>query len=78
MFTQHFAATEMPEGGARRQRAVSEACPSHAPGVVGAIIPWNFPLILLGFKLGPALFAGNTLFVKPAASTPLSTLRRGG
>lgn len=44
-------------------------------GVVGAIIPWNYPLLILGFKLPPALLAGNTLIVKPAPTTPLSTLK---
>jgi len=44
-------------------------------GVVGAIIPWNYPLLILGFKLPPALLAGNTLVVKPAPTTPLATLR---
>ena len=44
-------------------------------GVVAAIVPNNFPLTLLGTKLGPALVAGNTIVVKPAASTPLATLR---
>ncbi|MEM6707861.1 MAG: aldehyde dehydrogenase family protein [Pseudomonadota bacterium] len=44
-------------------------------GVVGAIVPWNFPLILMMFKLPPALIAGNTIVVKPAPTTPLSTLR---
>lgn len=44
-------------------------------GVVGAIVPWNFPLILMAFKVPPALIAGNTLVVKPAPTTPLSTLR---
>ncbi len=44
-------------------------------GVVGAIIPWNFPLILLTIKLAPALLAGNTLIIKPAPTTPLSTLK---
>ena len=43
-------------------------------GVVGAIIPWNYPLILLAFKMPPALLAGNTLVVKPAPTTPLATL----
>jgi len=43
-------------------------------GVVAAIIPWNFPLGLIGNKLPPALLAGNTLVIKPASSTPLSTL----
>jgi acyl-CoA reductase-like NAD-dependent aldehyde dehydrogenase len=44
-------------------------------GVVGAIIPWNFPLILMAFKVPPALLAGNTIVVKPAATTPRATLR---
>jgi acyl-CoA reductase-like NAD-dependent aldehyde dehydrogenase len=44
-------------------------------GVIGAIIPWNFPLILMAFKIPPALLAGNTVVVKPAATTPMATLR---
>jgi succinate-semialdehyde dehydrogenase/glutarate-semialdehyde dehydrogenase len=44
-------------------------------GVVGAIVPWNFPTTLLGNKLGPALVAGNTMVAKPAETTPLTTLR---
>ncbi|MBO6659065.1 MAG: aldehyde dehydrogenase family protein, partial [Pseudomonadales bacterium] len=48
----------------------------HMPlGVVGAIVPWNFPLILMAFKLPPALIAGNAIVIKPAPTTPLSTLR---
>ena len=43
-------------------------------GVVAAITPWNFPLILLMNKLGPALLAGNTMVSKPAPTTPLTTL----
>ncbi len=43
----------------------------------GAILPWNFPLLLLGFKLPAAPIAGNTIVVKPAPTTPLSTLRLG-
>ena len=43
-------------------------------GVVGAIIPWNFPLLLLAWKLAPALAAGNTLVIKPSELTPLVTL----
>ena len=46
-------------------------------GVIGAIIPWNFPLVLLGFKLPAALMAGNTIIVKPAPTTPLTALRLG-
>ena len=44
-------------------------------GVVGAIIPWNYPLLILSFKLPSALLAGNTLVVKPAPTTPLATLK---
>jgi len=44
-------------------------------GVVGAIVPWNFPVSLLGNKIGPALLAGNTMVVKPAETTPLTDLR---
>ena len=44
-------------------------------GVVGQIVPWNFPLMFASWKLGPALAAGNTVVYKPAELTPLSTLR---
>lgn len=43
-------------------------------GVVGCIVPWNFPLLLLTWKLAPALAAGNTVVAKPSELTPLSTL----
>jgi aldehyde dehydrogenase (NAD+) len=46
-------------------------------GVVGAITPWNSPIVLLGFKLAPALAAGCTFVVKPSEHTPLSTLEFG-
>jgi succinate-semialdehyde dehydrogenase/glutarate-semialdehyde dehydrogenase len=44
-------------------------------GVVGAIVPWNFPTTLLCNKLGPALLCGNTVVAKPADTTPFTTLR---
>jgi len=43
--------------------------------VIGAIVPWNFPLVLIGLKLPAALLAGNTVVLKPAPTTPLATLR---
>jgi acyl-CoA reductase-like NAD-dependent aldehyde dehydrogenase len=46
-------------------------------GVVGLITPWNFPLNIASWKLGPALACGNTVVLKPAELTPLSTLRLG-
>ncbi|MFL5798643.1 MAG: aldehyde dehydrogenase family protein [Actinomycetota bacterium] len=44
-------------------------------GVVGQIVPWNFPLMFTSWKMGPALAAGNTVVFKPAELTPLSSLR---
>ena len=75
VFTRAFAAMDLPvdvleETDARRVEA------HRIPlGVVGAIVPWNFPIVLLAFKFGPALMAGNTIVIKPAPTTPLSTLR---
>jgi aldehyde dehydrogenase (NAD+) len=49
--------------------------PGYAPlGVVGQIIPWNFPLLMLAWKVAPALAAGNTVVLKPAEFTPLTAL----
>lgn len=45
-----------------------------AHGVVGQIIPWNFPLLMLAWKIAPALATGNTIVLKPAETTPLSAL----
>ncbi|ARR52585.1 gamma-aminobutyraldehyde dehydrogenase [Rhizorhabdus wittichii DC-6] len=44
-------------------------------GIVAGITPWNYPIVMLAYKLGPALATGNVLIVKPAEQTPLSTLR---
>lgn len=50
----------------------------HVPlGVVGAIAPWNFPMVLAMFKVGPALLAGNAMVLKPSPFTPLTTLKFG-
>ena len=46
----------------------------HAYGVCAFILPWNFPFLLVGWNISPALAAGNTVVVKPAEDTPLSTL----
>ena len=49
--------------------------PDHTPlGVVGAVIPWNFPLLMLAWKVAPALAAGNSVVLKPAEYTPLTAL----
>src|SRR5690349_15183551 len=50
--------------------------PGYVPvGVVGQIIPWNFPLLMVSWKVAPALAAGNTVIMKPAEFTPLTALR---
>jgi acyl-CoA reductase-like NAD-dependent aldehyde dehydrogenase len=50
----------------------------HVPlGVVGAIVPWNFPILLAAFKIAPALLAGNTMVLKPSPYTPLTALKLG-
>jgi betaine-aldehyde dehydrogenase len=46
-------------------------------GVVGLIVPWNFPLLMASWKLGPALAAGNTCILKPASYSPMTALRLG-
>jgi gamma-glutamyl-gamma-aminobutyraldehyde dehydrogenase len=47
-------------------------------GVVGAIVPWNYPLIISAWKIGPALVAGNSVVLKPAEQSPLSAIRLAG
>ena len=54
---------------------IASEFPDHAPvGVCGQIIPWNFPLLMLAWKIAPALAAGNTVVLKPAEFTPLTAL----
>src|SRR5207247_9065801 len=43
-------------------------------GLAAEVIPWNFPLLMLAWKIAPALAAGNTIVLKPASTTPLSAL----
>ena len=77
------AANELYEAAALTSRAVGEILPSHSPtrvsiaervpmGVIGAITPWNFPLILGMRVVAPALALGNTVVLKPSPETPLS------
>ena len=72
-----FAAMELPVKVLRddeRERIVQ----MHVPlGVVAAITPWNFPMLLLMIKVAPALLAGNTVVAKPAPTTPLTSLLFG-
>jgi aldehyde dehydrogenase (NAD+) len=58
---------------------LEEEFPGHVPaGVVGQIIPWNFPLLMAAWKVAPALAAGNTVVLKPAEFTPLTALLFAG
>ena len=70
-----FAGMQLPETVLRdtpEARIVRQRAPL---GVVAAITPWNFPVIMMVTKLAPALLAGNTVVLKPPPTTPLSTLR---
>lgn len=76
-FIRHLATVDLPmrvieDGDARRVEAHRRPL-----GVVGAIIPWNFPVLIVAFKLPLALLAGNTMVIKPAPTTPLATLKLG-
>ena len=63
------------EGSAAELDANTVCYHFHEPlGVVGQIIPWNFPLLMAGWKLAPALAAGNCIVLKPAEQTPISIL----
>ena len=65
-----------PAGEAIRLGAAGDALVVREPlGVCGAIIPWNMPVLIMGWKIGPALLAGNTMVLKPASTTPLTNLR---
>ncbi|MFA6331374.1 MAG: aldehyde dehydrogenase family protein [Methanoregula sp.] len=64
------------QGGMVRLGAAGDALVVREPlGICGAIIPWNMPVLIMGWKVGPALLAGNTLILKPASTTPLTALR---
>ena len=72
-----FAAMELPVKILKETKDTRIVMQRTPLGVVAAITPWNFPLILLMMKVAPALLAGNTVVAKPAPTTPLSTLRFG-
>jgi acyl-CoA reductase-like NAD-dependent aldehyde dehydrogenase len=73
----HYATLDLPNEVLKedaRQKIVRQHIPL---GVVAAIVPWNFPMLLLVIKVAPALLAGDTLVAKPAPTTPLTALRFG-
>ena len=74
-FCRYFTSLDLPVEVLEESDARRVEVHRNPLGVIGAIVPWNFPLLLMAFKLPPALIAGNTLVIKPAPTTPLSTLR---
>ena len=76
-FCRHFTSLDLPVEVLEDSEGRKVEIHRQPLGVVGAIIPWNFPLMLMAFKLPAALIAGNTIIIKPAPTTPLSTLRIG-
>jgi acyl-CoA reductase-like NAD-dependent aldehyde dehydrogenase len=76
-FFRYFAACELPTRvieDSELRKVTEHRLPL---GVIGAIVPWNFPLTLMAFKVPPALLAGNSIVLKPAPTTPLTTLYFG-
>lgn len=76
-FFRYFAALELSDQSTEDGQGRMLEMHRRPFGVVAAIVPWNVPLILMAFKVPPALLAGNTVVLKPAPTTPLSTLHVG-
>jgi len=73
----HYSTLDLPDK-VLKEDATRKIVRQHMPlGVVAAIVPWNFPMLLLVIKVAPALLAGDTVVAKPAPTTPLTTLRFG-
>ncbi len=71
----HYAMLDLPNK-VLKEDATRKIVQQNFPlGVVAAIVPWNFPMLLLVIKVAPALLSGNTVVAKPAPTTPLTTLR---
>ena len=73
----YFATLDLPPKVLKEDATQKIVRQHKALGVVAAITPWNFPVILLIFKVAPAPLAGNTVVAKPAPTTPLTTLKFG-
>ncbi len=73
----YYASLEMPREIIQDDDAAFSEVIRRPLGVVAAITPWNFPLVLASWKIAPALLAGNTMVLKPSPYTPLTTLKVG-
>jgi len=74
-FFRYFASLDLPVKVAEDSADRRVELHRRPLGVVAAIIPWNFPVMMVSFKVPPALLAGNTIVLKPSPTTPLTTLR---
>jgi acyl-CoA reductase-like NAD-dependent aldehyde dehydrogenase len=74
---QYTASLELPVEVLQDDASARIAVRRRPLGVVGAITPWNFPVLLGAWKIAPALLAGNTMVLKPSPFTPLTTLKLG-
>jgi len=77
MWLQYYADLEVPREVIQDDDAAFVEVVRKPLGVVAAITPWNFPVVLASWKIAPALLAGNTMVLKPSPFTPLSTLKIG-
>ncbi|RFU38614.1 aldehyde dehydrogenase family protein, partial [Actinomadura logoneensis] len=77
VWLKYFAGLELPREVIQDDAAAFVEVVRRPLGVVAAITPWNYPLLLAAWKLGPALLAGNTVVLKPSPYTPLSSLLLG-
>ncbi|HEX2316130.1 MAG TPA: aldehyde dehydrogenase family protein [Thermomonospora sp.] len=77
VWLKYFADLELPREVIQDDERAFVEVVRRPMGVVAAIAPWNFPVLLASWKLGPALLAGNTVVLKPSPYTPLTTLRLG-
>ncbi|MBV9040318.1 MAG: aldehyde dehydrogenase family protein [Acidimicrobiia bacterium] len=77
MWLQYYADLEVPREVIQDDDAAFVEVVRKPLGVVAAITPWNFPVVLASWKIAPALMAGNTMVLKPSPFTPLSTLKVG-
>ena len=77
MWFQYFAALELPREIIQDDENMRAEVLRRPLGVVAAITPWNFPVMLGAWKIAPALLAGNTVVLKPSPYTPLTTLKFG-
>ena len=77
MWYKYFADLEIPAQVIQDDEEAHVEVVRRPLGVVAAITPWNFPVILAFWKIAPALLAGNTMVLKPSPFTPLTTLKPG-